>query len=181
MAETLKAHPRRAREGWFTRFLLGEGVDVGAGPDPVTPDCAVWDARNGQDAHELTGEYDWVYSSHCLEHLSDPERALRSWWSCLRPGGRLIVCVPHRDLYEKRLDLPSRWNGDHKHFWLPVASDRPGTRGLLETVMAALPDAELLRLSVEDTGWEPVPEEQHSHGEYQAELLVRKPRWPKSA
>lgn len=175
MAETLKAHPRRAREGWFARFLIGEGVDVGCGPDPVTPDCVRWDAALGHDAHALDGEYDWIYSSHCLEHLEDPERALRSWWSRLRPGGVLVVCVPHRDLYEKRLDPPSRWNADHKHFWLPVSSDRPGTRGLYDTVRAALPDAWLLRLSVEDTGWQPVPEEQHSYGEYQCEIVVRKP------
>lgn len=175
MAETIKAAARRLRERWFSRFLVGNGVDIGCGEDPVTPECARWDAALGNDAHDLTGEYDWIYSSHCLEHLERPEDALRSWWFCLRPGGIMVVCVPHRDLYEKRLDLPSRWNGDHKHFWLPVSSDRPGTRGLWDTVRAAIPDAYLLRLSVEDTGWDPVPEEEHSHGEYQIEVIVRKP------
>jgi SAM-dependent methyltransferase len=172
MAETLKARDRRVRERWFERFLVGHGVDVGCGSDPVTDDCARWDRP--EDAHVLRGTWDWVYSSHCLEHLERPEDALRSWWSCLNPGGRLIVIVPHRDLYEKRLDLPSRWNGDHKHFWLPVAGDRLGTRGLLETVTGALPDARLERLSVEETGWDPVPEHEHSHGEYQIEGVWRK-------
>ena len=44
-----------------------------------------------------TGGYDFVLSSHTLEHTADPLRALRAWKGLLRPGGTLILIVPHRD------------------------------------------------------------------------------------
>lgn len=43
------------------------------------------------------GEYDFVLSSHTLEHTADPLRALAGWKGLLRPGGTLILIVPHRD------------------------------------------------------------------------------------
>jgi SAM-dependent methyltransferase len=172
MAETIKARPRRERERFFDRYLQGAGIDIGCGDDPVTPDCVRWDRPN--DAYAPQGEFDWVYSSHCLEHLDDPERALRAWWSVLKPGGHLIVIVPHRDLYEKKVVLPSLWNGEHKHFWVPAWDEPPCTRGLFMALMRAVPRAKLLRLTVEDEGWDSVPVTEHSHGEYSIELVVRK-------
>ncbi|HTK55241.1 MAG TPA: methyltransferase domain-containing protein [Gemmatimonadales bacterium] len=44
-----------------------------------------------------TGAYDFVLSSHTLEHTADPLRALAGWKVLLRPGGTLILIVPHRD------------------------------------------------------------------------------------
>lgn len=174
MVETYKALDRRVREGFFERYMQGSGVDVGCGTDPVTADCATWDRPN--DAHKLEGgPYDWVYSSHCLEHLERPDIAIQSWWSCLKPGGRLILSLPHRDLYEKRKTLPSRWNGEHKTFWMPVHNEEPHTIGLLTFVCTMIPEAETLRLVVEDAGWQPCPEEVHSGGEYSIEGVWRKP------
>ena len=113
--ESSKAHARRVREGYFERFLVGAGIDVGCGDDPVTPDCFAWDKPQG-DAAELPGirpaQFDWVYSSHCLEHLPQPRRALRRWWEVLRPDGHLLLVVPDEDLYEQGF-WPSRFNSDH--------------------------------------------------------------------
>lgn len=176
--ETRKAYPRRLRERFFDRYLVGDGVDIGCGTDPVTPTCVRWD--RDRDAYKLTGEYDWIYSSHCLEHLERPVQAVEAWWSCLRPGGRLIVVVPHRDLYERKKAPPSRWNSEHATFWLPDGSGGgyPTTRGLLETILNACPDAELLRLTVEDTGWLPLSPDVHAVGEYSIEGVWRKPVAP---
>jgi SAM-dependent methyltransferase len=44
-----------------------------------------------------TGAYDFVLSSHTLEHTADPLRALAAWKGLLRPGGTLVLIVPHRD------------------------------------------------------------------------------------
>jgi SAM-dependent methyltransferase len=114
--ESTKARARRTREHYFERYLVGVGIDIGCGDDPVTISCLGWDLAQG-DAAELPGigrhEFDWVYSSHCLEHLMNPWRVIHRWWEVLRPGGHLLVVVPDEDLYEQGF-WPSRFNGDHK-------------------------------------------------------------------
>ena len=51
--------------------------------------------------------FDFVFSSHCLEHMQDPVKcpSLRDWWQLVRPGGVLIVIVPDEDLYEQGIFL----------------------------------------------------------------------------
>jgi SAM-dependent methyltransferase len=41
--------------------------------------------------------YDAVLSSHVLEHLSNPLRALEEWRRVVRPGGHILLIVPHKD------------------------------------------------------------------------------------
>ena len=41
--------------------------------------------------------YDFVLSSHMIEHTANPIGTLVEWARVLRPGGVLIVIVPHRD------------------------------------------------------------------------------------
>jgi len=118
--ETRKCFEKRQTRGDFEKYLFGKGLDVGSGGDclrildgTVDP----WDLTQG-DAEALEGvqegTYDFVYSSHCLEHLHSVERALSSWVRVLKPGGVLYVVVPDFTLYEKNY-YPSRFNGDHKH------------------------------------------------------------------
>lgn len=114
--ESKKAFDRRVHEGYFDKVFVGNGIDIGCGDDPVTLDCRHWDLGDG-DAQELPGialeAFDWVYSSHCLEHMVDAKRAFVRWWEVLRPGGKLLIVVPDEDLYEQGY-WPSRFNGDHK-------------------------------------------------------------------
>ena len=97
-------------------ILKGSGIDIGCGPDPVTPECDRFDMEDG-DANEITRfvrkQYDYVYSSHCLEHMHKPFDALAQWWCLVKPGGHLFFLVPDEDLYEQGV-FPSRFNGDHK-------------------------------------------------------------------
>jgi len=52
----------------------------------------------GADLHEIpSGNYDFVLSSHMLEHTANPLRALAEWKRVLRPGGALVLVVPARD------------------------------------------------------------------------------------
>lgn len=175
--ETTKAQARRDREGFFS-LIRGRGVDIGAGNDPL-PGAETWDKGQG-DAVFVPGlergGYDYVYSSHCLEHLCHPEIALKNWWGLLKPGGLLALAVPHRDLYEKKELLPSRFNGDHKFFILPDRDEAPCTFSLRGMVRRSCPDAKEEYVRVCDEGWLDLGPEVHSVGEYSIEGLWSKPR-----
>ena len=51
-----------------------------------------------REASCLTGiadaAYDFVLSSHCLEHTANPLAALREWRRTVRPGGHLVLLLP---------------------------------------------------------------------------------------
>jgi SAM-dependent methyltransferase len=126
MFESSKAVMRRLHDSRFaTRYFMGDGVDIGAGPDPLgnyaqlfpgMQSCRAWDMPDG-DAQVMEGvadnSFDFVHSSHCLEHMVDPAQALGNWLRVLRPGGHLIVTIPDEDLYEQGV-FPSTFNDDHK-------------------------------------------------------------------
>jgi len=98
--------------------LVGEGLDIGAGEDlfrPVSGVCRPWDRKFGDgDASTLPGiakgSLDYIYSSHCLEHLADPVKALIRWTEVLRPGGFLYLAVPDFDLYEGGRNIRNRFH-----------------------------------------------------------------------
>lgn len=126
MKECSKSIQRRlASPNFMQRYLAGEGLDIGGKPDPLglyaelfplIHSVRTWDLEDG-DAQYLHGvedeNYDFVHSSHCLEHLKDPHEGLQNWFRVLRPGGYLVVTVPDEDLYEQG-QFPSTFNRDHK-------------------------------------------------------------------
>lgn len=50
-----------------------------------------------------SGAFDKVFAIEVVEHLTDPEEALRQMQRVLRPGGTLLVCVPYRERIEYNL------------------------------------------------------------------------------
>lgn len=44
-----------------------------------------------------TASYDFVLSSHCLEHLANPIRGLHEWLRVIRDDGVLILLLPHME------------------------------------------------------------------------------------
>jgi len=44
-----------------------------------------------------TAGFDFVLSSHVIEHLANPLRGLREWGRVLCEGGLLVLIVPHKD------------------------------------------------------------------------------------
>lgn len=178
-SETSKAKWRREREGFFPHYCQGNGLDIGYGGDLVCANARGWDVEDG-DAMLLEGVndecFDFVYSSHTLEHMKDLNVALKNWWRVIKPEGFLILYVPHRDLYEKKTDLPSRWNVDHKHYFLPETDEPPVTVGLLPLLQKVLGQFALIYLKVCDEGHTVSDPDRHSNGEYSIELVVRKTR-----
>jgi SAM-dependent methyltransferase len=126
MKECSKAIARRLSDSNFTRrYFVGDGVDIGGKPDPLSlyqelfclmKSVRTWDLDDG-DAQFMNGvpdgHFDFVHSSHCLEHLLDPSEGLRNWLRVIRDGGHLVVTVPDEDLYEQG-SFPSIYNRDHK-------------------------------------------------------------------
>ena len=168
--------------------LAGHGIDVGAGAEPASwwsflgpPPLTVraWDRKDG-DAHFLAGvedaTYDFLFASHILEHLEQPELALENWVRVVRPAGWLLIAVPHRDLYERRKRLPSRWNPNHKRFYLPEEDEPADTVGLLPWLFS-LSDAlgfNVAAVQTGDWGYQPGPPDKHPVGEYQIDALLRR-------
>jgi SAM-dependent methyltransferase len=156
---TKSAVRRMADANFAVRYFVGNGIDIGGAPDPLTflreffprmREVRVWDRADG-DAQFMAGvadeSFDFVHSSHCLEHLEDPAAGLKNWFRILKPGGHLIVTVPDEDLYEQGI-FPSRFNPDHKATFTIYKhkSWSPRSRNLVELVIALGPRAELHRL-----------------------------------
>ena len=111
---------------YATRYLVGNGIDIGAGPDsiahyyelfPLMKSCRGWDLQDGDAELMSTVEdnsFDFVHSSHCLEHMRNPSVALDNWLRILKPGGYIVCLIPDEDLYEQG-QFPSTFNADHKH------------------------------------------------------------------
>ncbi len=181
--ETSKALDRRIRENWFEKYAPADkpGIDIGSSDDSLNFTFRRFEYNFGDgDATYMEGipdeTYYTVYASHILEHLKYPRQALRRWYEILKPGGHLIVCVPHRDLYERRTELPSNWNPEHQYFWLPDREEPPVTKNLKKEVLAAIPNADIVEYRVLDEGYDyRIDPNEHAVGEYAIECIIRKP------
>jgi SAM-dependent methyltransferase len=117
--ETSKSKEIRERNNHFLKYLVGEGLDIGAGDDILdTPygNVTPYDTNEGNANYLSIIEdrtYDFVYSSHCLEHMKDIPLAIHHWSRVLKPGGILFITVPDWKLYEHE-HWPSVFNLDHK-------------------------------------------------------------------
>ncbi len=126
MRECSKSIVRRLLSAnYATRYFRGSGIDIGGAPDPLAlyrslfplvANIKTWDMADG-DAQFMAGvadeTYDFVHSSHCLEHLNDAREGLKNWFRILRPGGYLTITFPDEDLYEQGT-FPSTFNKTHK-------------------------------------------------------------------
>lgn len=135
----------------------GRGIDIGCGPDPVTPDARRFDMEDGDANHisqYVKEEFDFVYSSHCLEHMHDPRLTILDWWKLVKVGGYIFVLVPDEDLYEQGV-FPSRFNDDHKatftlsksKSWSPISCN------VLE-LARSLPGGQLVSLELQDRNYD---------------------------
>lgn len=86
------------------KVCLGHGCDIGCNRE----EWAFTDAqgvpalmidktfKNEYDAYNLPPtNFDYIFSSHCLEHLADWVGALDYWATKLKRGGVLFLYLPH--------------------------------------------------------------------------------------
>lgn len=107
-----KNYPEFISNGFHSRFIMpvaeeiiGKdklGVDVGckrrewAYPGSICVDSSFDD---GYDALNLpyAGSLEYIFSSHCLEHVENWEGVLEYWYDCLQTDGTIFLYLPHTD------------------------------------------------------------------------------------
>lgn len=116
-----RVYPKLQSEGYASRYAfpfaeklcIGNGMDVGCSkirwsfPGSLPIDISLsdeWDAMNLPDHKE---GWDYIFSSHCLEHLNDWVGALNYWHSKLKPGATLFLYLP---------------DCDHQEYWQPMSN-----------------------------------------------------------
>lgn len=101
-------------------YCSGTGIDVGAGDWPL-PGAVPIREEPHQNAYTLDAfpdaSLDFVFSSHCLEHLEHWRDALRLWIRKLNPDGHLFLYLPHESMKLWRRAGP--WVG-LRHEWIPT-------------------------------------------------------------
>jgi len=148
MFEQSKSAKRRFNDGNFhSKYFRGKGIDIGAGQDCVSnvkhvflgiEEVFNWDISNGdgQYLNNVPNNYfDFVHSSHSLEHMNDWRIALENWIRVCKPSGFIVITVPEEHMYEKDT-WPSKFNPDHKwSFTLKNNSSVPKTVNVLEMLI----------------------------------------------
>lgn len=130
MLESTKAVARRNFDRRFaTTYFVGDGIDIGCGEDtianykefyPLMGNVRAWDIPDG-DGQYLNGvadeTFNFVHSSHSLEHMRDPHIAMFNWIRVLKPGGYMVLLLPDEDMFEQGM-WPSPYAGqDHITSW----------------------------------------------------------------
>ncbi len=192
MNETSKALIRRLQDARFvSTYFVGKGIDIGAGPDPLIKygqqfpgmqTLKVWDMPDG-DAQVMAGvednTFDFVHSSHCLEHLHDPYEAFENWIRICKPGGHIITTIPDEDLYEQGV-WPSNHNPDHKTSWTICKGESwsPASINLIEFLYQFRDKIEVLKVDLVNASFiyntQRFDQTYHSISECAIEFIVRK-------
>ena len=192
MQESSKALIRRLNDSRFVNtYFVGKGIDIGAGDDalskyqekfPLMTNLKAWDIEDG-DAQLMKGvknnSFDFVHSSHCLEHLSNPYEAYKNWIRICKPGGHIITTVPDEDLYEQGV-FPSNFNPDHKVSWtiLKNGSWSPKSISVVKLLYKFIKSIEILKIELINSSYlynKPrMDQTYHSIAECAIEFIVRK-------
>jgi SAM-dependent methyltransferase len=140
----------------FRTLFSGKGIDIGCGNSPMTANCVQFDQKDG-DANHITeyikDKFNWVFSSHVLEHMNDPYQAIQEWFKLVAPEGRLIVTVPDEDLYEQGM-FPSKYNKDHKWTFTISKEKSWSPKSVNIKDLVATLDGEVEEITLQDKGYD---------------------------
>lgn len=99
-------------KGYFPVYLFAKQVDsvnystetIWEGKIAEGKNFNYFNSKKGyqyiQEASELknirSDSYDFLLSSHSLEHIANPIKALKIWHTLLKPGGELVLILPDK-------------------------------------------------------------------------------------
>lgn len=176
--ESSRTHLEKLENGFYDKYMSGQGIEIGfqgyqVGAHSILTSAIGLDfgypEYDGVNLPFEAESQDYVYSSHCLEHIDDYKAVIKEWYRVTKFGGHIVTVVPHRDLYERRLNPPSQFNGDHKHFFTNSL--------LLSFFEESLPINSYRTRFLEDndTGYDYfIPDGQHPKGAYETILVIQK-------
>lgn len=100
-------------------FCSGKGYDIGFSKEEwKLPGAIGIDSNlcNGYDANNLPDEkVDYIYSSHCLEHVDNWIKTLEYWMNKVKTGGIIFLYLPDSSQKYWR----PWYNRKHKHILSP--------------------------------------------------------------
>jgi SAM-dependent methyltransferase len=102
------------------KYLKGNGIDIGAGfweyPGSIPVDSFRGEGMK-KNLDDFSAEsLDYIFSSHCLEHIANWQEELKHWIALLKKGGILFLYLPHPDCGIWRRGAPGIGDG---HKWIP--------------------------------------------------------------
>jgi hypothetical protein len=103
-----------------SEYCRGKGIDIGANYWPFPGSTPIDTERGPGTANKIEdippSSQDYVFSSHCLEHIEEWGKALDVWTSKIKRGGHLFLYLPHPSckLWHKSNPLMSE-----THKWVP--------------------------------------------------------------
>lgn len=176
--ESRKTYEEKLNNGFFKKYMSGIGLDIGYSGYEKDVVSILQDAIGidlsypGYDGLTLPfpdSSQDYIYSSHVLEHILFRKVVIKDWFRVIKEHGYIITVVPHQFLYEKKLDLPSIWNGDHKKFFTPASLIKE-----FEEVLE--PNSYRVRLLEDgDQNFDySIDPNKHSGGQYEITLVIQK-------
>ena len=102
------------------KYCKGKGIDIGAGIYPF-PGAITIENDKHQNAYKLDnfsdGSLDYIFSSHCIEHLDKWQDALKLWIRKLKSNGIFVLYLPHESM---RLWNPGSPWIFYAHKWKPT-------------------------------------------------------------
>ena len=100
------------------RFCKGKGLDIGGIKECHFPDAGIINQELPDEYHATNlpdVKYDYIFSSHTLEHIENYLETLLYWRGHLKENGVLFLYLPHPDMaYWRPKDCKK-----HRHCWLP--------------------------------------------------------------
>jgi len=138
------------------KYCDGGGLDIGAGSWPLQGSTPIDTEQGSGISNKIESipenSQDYVFSSHCLEHILEWQAALDTWISKIKPGGILFLYLPHPTCKLWHMSNPQMAEA---HKWVP--------------------DPETIRSAIVERGLEVVARDDGPDNFYSFFICARKP------